>query len=89
MLLCPVRALRIYLNRTQPLVPHPRTRFFSPKKSYIGLVEECFDFLPEGGYLSALASSPGPGPSTSARAHSVRGMATSAAFCRNFFCEGR
>ena len=31
----------------------------------------------------ALAASPGPGPTTSARAHSVRGMATSVAFSRN------
>ena len=31
----------------------------------------------------ALAASPGPGPSTSTRAHSVRGMATSIAFNKN------
>ena len=31
----------------------------------------------------ALASSPGPGPSTRPGAHSIRGMATSSAFLKN------
>ena len=34
MLLCPVRALRIYLSRTQALLPHPRILFVSPKRTF-------------------------------------------------------
>ena len=31
LLLCPVRALKIYVKRTTPIKPHPRTLFISPR----------------------------------------------------------
>ena len=55
LLLCPVRALRIYLLRTSHLFPRPRSLFVSPRSPSRSLSKNA-QFLPAGGYLSCFFS---------------------------------
>ena len=84
LLLCPVRALRIYLSRTGNLKPHPRSLFVSPKITYRSISKNAVSFFLREVISQAYSSGPDPGPSVRARAHSIRGMATSTSFLRNF-----
>ena len=84
LLLCPVRALRIYLNRTKDLKPHPRTLFVSPKRTFRSLSKNAISFFLREVISQAYDSGSIPGPSSRPRAHSIRGMATSVSFLRNF-----
>ena len=45
LLLCTVRALRVYLQRTKRLVPHPRTLFVSPRSSFHPLSKNAISFF--------------------------------------------
>ena len=83
LLLCPVRALRCYLQRTERLQPHPRSLFVSPRSSWRPLSKNAVSFFLREVITQAYASGSTPGPSTRPRAHSIRGMATSTAFLRN------
>ena len=83
LLLCPVRALRLYLERTGQLQPHPRSLFVSPSMTYRPISKNAISFFLREVISEAYASEAGPGPSTSPRAHSIRGMATSVSFLRN------
>ena len=84
MLLCPVRALRLYLSRTSRLLPSPRTLFRSPRNPSRSISKNAISFFLRETIMKALQSTPDPGPSIRYRAHSIRGMATSTAFVRNF-----
>ena len=56
---------------------------FSPRRTFKSLSKNALSFFIREVISQALAASPSPGPSTSTRAHSVRGMATSVAFNKN------
>ena len=81
-LLCPVRAVRIYLDLTSSLSPRPRSLFVSPRCPSRSLSKIALSFflrqiLSDAG--TAQAESSGP-----PRALSIRGMTTFAAFLRNW-----
>ena len=86
LLLCPVRALRAYLDRTSSVLPRPRTLFVSPRSTARSLSKNALSFFLRDVisrvYSSSSSSSAASAPS-SARAHSVRGVATSWSFARN------
>ena len=94
LLLCPVRALRECITRTSSLSPRPRSLFVSPCSSrslsknalsfFIrDLISQASSF-PDSSALPQPSSSLGSSrPSSSFRAHSVRGVAASVAFSRN------
>ena len=84
LLLCPVRALRIYLDRTGKLKPHPRALFISPKVTFKAITKNAISFFLREVISQAYESAPDPGPSVRPRAHSIRGISTSASFLRNF-----
>ena len=84
LLLCLVRALRIYLQRTERLVPHPRTLFISPRSSSRPLSKNAVSFFLREVISQAYSSLSLPDPSTGTRAHSIRGLATSVSFLRNY-----
>ena len=91
LLLCPVRALRLYLSRTASISPRPRSLFVSPR----ALSKNALNFFlrdlitrasssSSSAASAAVSSSSAPSSSSSSfRAHSVRGVATSWAFSRN------
>ena len=80
LLLCPVRALRIYLDRTASFSPLPRRLFVSPRRPSRDLSKNFVSFLREVIH-EAEAGRPEVGL---VRAHSVRWVSTSAAFHRNW-----
>ena len=86
LLLCPVRALRLYLSRVSSVSPRPHTLFVSPRSPSRSLSKNAISFFLRD-VISRAYSSPSsslPSSSTSAfRAHSVRGVAASWAFSRN------
>ena len=81
-LLCPVRALSIYLDRTKDLTPRPRSLFVSPNRRLRGISKNALSFLLREtiSAAGALVTDEGRG----ARAHSIRGISTSMAFYRNW-----
>ena len=81
LLLCPVRALRIYLDRTASFSPLPRRLFVSPHRPPRALLKNAVSFFLREVIHEAEAGRPEVGP---VRAHSIRGVATSAAFHRNW-----
>ena len=83
LLLCPVRALRIYISRVEKLLPRPRQLFVSPKNPNRAISKNAISFFLRQVISQAHESVGDPGPSVRHRAHSVRGMATSAAFFKN------
>ena len=95
LLLCPVRALRVFLSRTSSISPRPRSLFVSPRAPSRSLSKNALSFFLRD-LIAQAYSSPAPSSSSSsssltsgglvtsrAGAHSVRGMATSWAFSRN------
>ena len=84
LLLCPVRALKIYVKRTTPIKPHPRTLFISPRNPSRPISKNAISFFIREVISQAIASTSDPGPSVRPRAHSVRAMSTSVAFLKNF-----
>ena len=105
LLLCPVRALRIFLQRTSSLSPRPRSLFVSPQSPSRSLSKNALSYFLRSVIIQSLSVSPAssslPPPSStpmasssssgssssvppsSVHAHSIRSMATSAAFARN------
>ena len=89
LLLCPVRALRIYLDRTSSISPRPRSLFVSPRSPSRPLSKNALSFFLRSVILQSLPSPSSSFPSSSStrsssfQAHSIRGLATSAAFSRN------
>ena len=90
LLLCPVRALRVYISRVSSVSPRPRTLFVSPRSPTRSLSKNALSFflrdLISCAYSSSSSASSGAHSSSSAssfRAHSVREVAASWAFSRN------
>ena len=75
LLLCPVRALQIYLTRTSSLSPQPRSLFVSPRP----LSKNTLSLFLRSVILQSLPCSSSASSSSSLRAHSIRGMAASTA----------
>ena len=98
-LLCPVRALRLYLSRTASLPSRPRLLFVSPRTPSRSLSKNALSFflrevipeaysstghsLPTRSSSSSASSPTSSRPCSSLHAHGVRGVATSWAFHRN------
>ena len=80
LLLCPVRSLSAYLDRTSGLVNRPRRLFVSKCPSRVMSKNGISYMLREVIVQSGASSQSGPVP----RAHSIRGIATSFAFFRNW-----
>ena len=94
LLLCPVRALRVYLSRTSSLPSRPRALFVSPRSPSRPLSKNALSFFlrdviaevysSSGLSLpSTVSSASSSRPRSSVRAHGVRGIAASWAFHRN------
>ena len=94
LLLCPVRALRAYLDRTTFLPSRPRILFVSPRAPSRSLSKNALSFFLRSviadSYSSSGLSLPVVSlsslfsrPRSSVRAHGVRGVAVSWAFHRN------
>ena len=77
LLLCPVRALRIYLDRTLSLAPSRRHLFVSPSCPTRAMSKNAVSFLLCAVIHGAAASRPVVG---SVRAHDFRGVSTSVVF---------
>ena len=78
--LCPVRALRIYLEKTNVISPRPLSLFVAPRRPSRSISKNGISF-----FLREVISNSGALKETagSLRAHSVRGIAASAAFLKN------
>ena len=84
LLLCPVRALRAYLDRMSSVLPRPRTLFVSPRSTARSLSKNALSFFLRDVISRAYSSSSSAASApSSARAHSVHRVATSWAFARN------
>ena len=81
LLLCPVRALRIYLDRTRSLSPLRHRLFVSPRRPSHAMSKNAVSFFLREVIHAAGASRPEVG---SVRAHEVRSVSTSVAFHRNW-----
>ena len=84
LILWSVRALRAYLNRTSKLLPSPRTLFRSPRNPSRSISKNAISFFLREAISKAYEFGSNPGPSVPPRAHSVRGVAASTAFMKNF-----
>ena len=81
LLLCPVRALRIYLDRISSLSPLRHRLFVSPRRPTRPLSKNAVSFFLRDVISSAGASRPEVGR---LRAHDIRGVSTSVAFHHNW-----
>ena len=81
LLLCPVRALRFYLDRTNSLSPLRHRLFVSPRRPSRAMSKNAVSFFLREVIHAAGASRPEVG---SVRAHEVRSVSTSVAFHRNW-----
>ena len=81
LLLCPVRALRFYLDRTRPIAPVRHRLFVSPRRPSRAMSKNAVSFFLREVIHEAGASRPEVG---SVRAHEIRGVSTSVAFHRNW-----
>ena len=79
-LLCPVRAVRVYLRCTEALRPRPRALFVSPSCPSRALSKNALSYF----IRRVIIDSGAAGKGVSSRAHSVRGVATSVLFLRNW-----
>ena len=80
-LLCPVRALRIYLKRTKGLSRHSSGLFVSPRCPTRTISKNAISFFLREVISGAGAIRDSEGQSL--RAHSIRGISASAAFMKN------
>ena len=81
LLLCPVRALCIYVSHTSTVSPRPRSLFVSPRTPTRPLSKNALSYFLRSVILQSLP--PPPTSSSSVRAHTVRSVSSSAAFSRN------
>ena len=81
LLLCPVRALRIYLDRLSSFSPLCHRLFVSPRRPTRPLYKNAVSFFLRDVISSAGASRPEVGR---IRAHDIRGVSTSVAFHHNW-----
>ena len=80
LLLCPVRSLSAYLDRTSGIVNRPRRLFVSSKCPSRAMSKNSVSYMLREVIVHSGASSQG---GQVPRAHSIRGIATSSAFFRN------
>ena len=81
LLLCPVLSLSAYMTRTSQVVNRPRRLFVSPRCPSRAMSKNGISYMLREVILHSGASSQsGQAP----RAHSIRGIATSSAFFRNW-----
>ena len=78
-LLCPVRALKIYLQRSKVVSPRPRSLFISPRVRSKAITKNAISFFLRETIVQAGSLSP-----DQCRAHDVRGISTSASFWTNW-----
>ena len=84
-LLCPVRALSYYLDRTRNVHPRPKTLFVSPRNNLRSMSNNAISyFLRE---TISGAGAVGVDRGRTPRAHSIRGVSTYVAFHRNWFVK--
>ena len=81
LLLCPVRALREYLNRTVSFVSCLRRLFASPCAPSRAMLKNGISYLLRKVIVESSASSE---EGSTVKAHSVRGIATSSTFFKNW-----
>ena len=81
LLLCPVRALRLYLPRARSLSPGRHRLFVSPRRPTRHLSKNALSFFLREVISATGATRPQVGP---LRAHEVRSVSTSVAFHRNW-----
>ena len=81
LLLCPVRALRIYLDRTRSVAPVRHRLFISPRRPSRTMSINAVSFFLHEVIHAAGASRP---EVDSVRAHEIRSVSTSVAFHRNW-----
>ena len=81
LLLCPVRALRLYLLRARSLSPGRHRLFVSPRRPTRPLSKNAVSFFLSEVISAAGAARPQVGP---LRAHEVRSVSTSVVFHRNW-----
>ena len=81
LLLCPVRALHIYLDRTRSLSPLRHRLFVSPRRPSRAMSKNAVSFFLRDVIHAAGASRPEVG---SVRAHEIRSVSTSVAFHWNW-----
>ena len=81
LLLCPVRALRLYLLRARSLSPGRHRLFVSPRRPSRAMSKNAVSFFLREVISAAEAARPRVG---SLRAHEVRSVSTSVAFHRNW-----
>ena len=81
-LLCPVHAVRIYLRRTGSVAACPSSLFVSPRSPSRAVLKNaiCFFLREVNSGAGAVKGDEGP----PLRAHSIRGVSTSAAFLQNW-----
>ena len=79
-LLCPVRAVCIYLEPVASIAPRPRALFVSPSCLTRALSKNALSFF----LRRVIKDSGSVVDGSSPRAHSIRGVATSALFLRNW-----
>lgn len=81
LLVCPVRTLRMYIKRTKRIPARPGYLFLSPSKPSRQISKNAISFFLRDLIVrsGALGMDEGPTP----RAHSIRSVATTAAFARN------
>ena len=81
LLLCPVRAMRVYVSRTSSVSPRPRSLFVSHRTPTRPISKNALSYFLRSVILQSLPSP--PSSSSSVRAHSILSVLTSAAFSRN------
>ena len=81
LLLCPVRALSAYVTRTSQFGDRPRRLFISSRSPSRAMSKNGISYLLREVIVQSGASSQGL---TAPRAHSIRGIATSSVFFRNW-----
>ena len=81
MLLCPVRSLLEYVVRTSRFVDRPCRLFVSPRNPSRAMSKNGISFLLREVIVHSGAS---PNDVAAAKAHSIRGIATSSAFFKNW-----
>ena len=81
LLLCPARALSEYIARTSSITNRPRRLFVSPRNPSRAMSKNGISFLLREVIVHSGAS---PNDAAAPRAHSIRGIATSSAFFRNW-----
>ena len=77
LLLCPVRALEIYLERMEAVVNRPRSLFLSPRKTMNAMSKNAMSF-----FIRETISQGDPSASKK-RTHDIRGLSSSYSFWKN------